>query len=146
MAIANSLINHLENISWKEKDMATNFKIFMHRTPDNLSIKLTGDFDGSAADELLDALQEHLNDTACICIDTNSLNKIHPFGRDVFAHHLFKLKRHHCRIKLVGKNAEQITPSEMEYLRVDRNHHEHQQQKNSWITVEAKHGNCIGVV
>ena len=123
--------------------MANNFKIFMHRTPDNLSIKLTGDFDGSAADELLNALQEHLNDTACICIDTSNLKKIHPFGRDVFAYHLFKLKKHHKRLKFVGKNAEQIIPAEMEYLRIDRNHHEHQQQENSWITIEAEHGKCI---
>ena len=114
-----------------ERDMANNFKMFIHRTSNNLYIKLTGDFDGSSADELLDALQEHLNDPACICIDTNNLKKIHPFGRDVFAHHLFKLKKHHYRIKFVGKYAEQITPTEMEYLRIDKHHQEYQNQNNS---------------
>jgi hypothetical protein len=143
MAIAVSFINHLKGVSWKERDMAHNFKISMHRTPDNLSVILKGDFDGSSADELLNTLQELLNDNVCISIDTSNLKKIHPFGRDVFAHHLFKLKKHHYRIKFVGKNAEQIIPAEMEYLRIGRNHHEHQQQENSWITIEAKNGKHI---
>jgi hypothetical protein len=123
--------------------MSNNFKISIYRTCDNLSIKLTGDFDGSSADELLNTLQELLNDTACICIDTSNLKKIHPFGRDVFAHHLFKLKKHHYRIKFVGKNAQQIIPAEMEYLRIDSNHHEHQQQKGSRITLETEQETCI---
>jgi hypothetical protein len=117
--------------------MANNFEISMHRAPGNLSIKLTGDFDGASADELLDKLQKHLNDTACISIDTNNLKKIHPFGRDVFANHLFKLKKHHFRMKFVGKNAEQIIPTEMEYLRIDKHHQKHQKQDNSWATIES---------
>jgi hypothetical protein len=111
--------------------MASNFKISMHRTCGNLSIQLAGDFDGSSADELLNALQEHLDDSTCISIDTSNLKKIHPFGRDVFAPQLFKLIKHHYCIKLVGKNADQITPTEVEYLQIDKYHNEHQQQENS---------------
>ncbi|MGD8991877.1 MAG: hypothetical protein PVI00_10535 [Desulfobacterales bacterium] len=116
--------------------MANNFRISIHRKSDNISIRLAGDFDGSSADELLNVLQDRLNDIASISIDTSELNKIYPFGRDVFTHHLFKLKQYNCRINLVGKNAEQITPSEMEYFQIDKPHKEHQ-QKNSRILLKA---------
>ena len=137
IAIAVSPNNSLENRRWEERDMANNFEISMRRTSDSLSIELTGDFDGASADELLDTLQKHLKNTACVCIDTSNLKKIHPFGRDVFANHLFKLKKHHMRMKFVGKNAEQIIPAEMEYLRIDKHHQKHQKQDNSWATIES---------
>jgi len=38
--------------------MAHNFKINIHRTIDNLSIRLMGDFDGSLAFELLNPLKK----------------------------------------------------------------------------------------
>ena len=41
--------------------MAQNFKISTHRTIENLTIRLVGDFDGSSAFELLNALWENLN-------------------------------------------------------------------------------------
>jgi hypothetical protein len=36
--------------------MASNFKILVHRNSENLHLKLTGDFDGTSAQKLLNAL------------------------------------------------------------------------------------------
>ena len=68
--------------------MAHNFKIFMHRTIDNLHLNLEGDFEGSSAFELINILKENLNRTKRILIDTNKLKKIYPFGWEVFNHNL----------------------------------------------------------
>lgn len=123
--------------------MAINFRISIHRKSDDLSIQLAGDFDGSSAIELLNTLQEQLHGCACISIDTSKLKKIYPFGRDVFAHHLFKLKKHHKPLKLVGKLAHQIVPAEMEYLRIDQNHRDSLQDKGSLISIETEYAKRI---
>ena len=119
--------------------MANNFRITLHRKSDNLWIQLAGDFDGSSAYELLNTVQENLNKAACIFIDTGRLKKIYPFGREVFGHHLLELSKLHGRIRFVGKNAGQLTLAELEYLRIDRNHHDVQQEKSSLITIEAEY-------
>ncbi len=66
--------------------MATNFKIFPHRNSDNLHLKLLGDFDGSSAKELVNALKVHMNihNVGNIYIHTNSLHSVHPFGLEIF--------------------------------------------------------------
>jgi hypothetical protein len=40
----------------------------LHRTIDNLYIRLIGDFDGSSAFELINAIKENLNNSKCILI------------------------------------------------------------------------------
>ena len=64
--------------------MASNFQIYSFKTRDSLHLKLTGDFDGSSAYELIHTLTEHGKDFYEIFIDTNDLKTIHPFGKDVF--------------------------------------------------------------
>ena len=39
--------------------MASNFQIFSFKTNDSLHLKLTGDFDGSSAHELINTLIRH---------------------------------------------------------------------------------------
>lgn len=39
--------------------MASNFRILSYKTRDSLHLKLTGDFDGNSAHELLNTLMEH---------------------------------------------------------------------------------------
>jgi hypothetical protein len=51
--------------------MAQNFKISIHRTFDNLHIRLMGDFDGSSAWELINAIRENLNNSKFIEIDNS---------------------------------------------------------------------------
>ena len=64
--------------------MASNFQIYSFKTRDSLHLKLAGDFDGTSAYELINALTEHGKGFYEIFIDINDLNSIHPFGRDVF--------------------------------------------------------------
>lgn len=40
--------------------MASNFQIFSFKTNDSLHLKLSGDFDGSSAHELINTLTEHV--------------------------------------------------------------------------------------
>ena len=84
--------------------MAQNFKISTHRTIDNLYIRLKGDFDGSSAFELLNALRENLSNAKFILIDTYNLKKVYPFGREVFYHNFLKMKKQQIRIRFVGPN------------------------------------------
>ncbi|MEE4265334.1 MAG: hypothetical protein V2I56_21795 [Desulfobacteraceae bacterium] len=56
----------------------------MQRSNDNPYICLMGDFDGSSAFELSNALKENLNSSKSILIDTHKLKDVYPFGRGVF--------------------------------------------------------------
>lgn len=91
--------------------MAHNFKIFKHRTDEILHINMRGDFDGSSAFELLNALKENLNSTKRIIIDTNKLKKIYPFGQEVFNYNLSKLPDPRNRIQFIGPNTLRSAPT-----------------------------------
>ena len=90
--------------------MAQNFKISTHRTLDNLYIRLMGDFDGSSAWELINAIRENLNSFKFIQIDTSKLKKVYPFGREVFKSSLLIVKDRRIRIQFSGPNALRIAP------------------------------------
>jgi hypothetical protein len=64
--------------------MAANFRIFSHRNSDNLHLKLTGDFDGSSAFELINTVKRSQDQVRKIFIHTSNLSSIKPFGLDVF--------------------------------------------------------------
>lgn len=95
--------------------MANNFNIFMQRTNGQLQLNLVGDFDGTSAFELLDVLAQNLENLNSVCINTDNLKKIYPFGSEVFQNNLYKLKKHPFRIRFVGENARQIAPTETGY-------------------------------
>ena len=90
--------------------MAQNFKISIHRTFDNLHIRLMGDFDGSSAWELINAIRENLNSFKFIKIDTSKLKKVYPFGREVFRSNLLNVTDKRIRIQFSGSNALRIAP------------------------------------
>jgi hypothetical protein len=91
--------------------MAQNFKISIHRTIDNLTIRLMGDFDGSSAFELLNALWENVNSSKFILIDTYNLKKVYPFGREVFYYNFLKIKNQRVGIRFVGPNVLSKVPT-----------------------------------
>jgi len=91
--------------------MAHNFKISTHRTIDNLYVRLIGDFDGSSAFELLNALRENLNSAKFILIDTYNLKEVYPFGREVFYYNFLRIKNQRIRIRFVGPNALNMAPT-----------------------------------
>ena len=92
--------------------MAHNFKINIHRTTDNLYIRLMGDFDGSSAFELFNALKDNLHSTQCILVDTHKLKAVYPFGREVFYYNFSKIKNQRIRIRFVGPDALHLAPTE----------------------------------
>ena len=91
--------------------MASNFHISFYKSRGNLFIKLKGDFDGSSAHELLNALKEHSQRSYSIHIDTDNLETIFPFGRDVFEKNFKSLRRHSKNIIFAGENKNYIAPT-----------------------------------
>jgi hypothetical protein len=91
--------------------MAHNFRISINRTIDNLYIRLLGDFDGSSAFELINAIKENQNNFKWILIDTNKLKKVYPFGREVFYYNYLLIKNQQRPIRFVGPNALHLAPT-----------------------------------
>ncbi len=90
--------------------MAANFKVSIHRSSDNLHLKLFGDFDGTSAHQLLNALKTNCKGVNKIFIHTNCLQQIYPFGCNVFHNHLNVIKDQLMRCVFTGENANKIAP------------------------------------
>ena len=88
--------------------MASNFHIYSFKTRDSLHLKLAGDFDGTSAYELINALTEYGNGFHEIFIDINDLKLIHPFGRDVFQKNLRSSNKLYRNLIFIGKNGHEI--------------------------------------
>ena len=69
-----------------------------------------GDFDGSAAFELINVLKENMSCVNRIFIHTSGLKNVHSFGKDVFVNHFKKLNHLSTYILFDGKNASKIIP------------------------------------
>ena len=68
--------------------MANNFRLLSNRFSNKIYLKLFGDFDGSSAYELLNVLKNCKDGSNQIFIDTNNINSIEPFGKEVFRRNL----------------------------------------------------------
>lgn len=90
--------------------MPSNFRIFAHKNSDNLHLKLTGDFDGSSALQLINHLKERGRGVSRVFIHTNCLKDIHPFGQQVFQRNLSTLDRQSISYVFTGENAVQLAP------------------------------------
>ena len=88
--------------------MASNFQIYSFKTRDSLHLKLTGDFDGSSAYELINTLTEHGKGFYEIFIDTNDLKTIHPIGKDVFQKNLGRSNTLYRNLVFIGKNGHEV--------------------------------------
>jgi anti-anti-sigma regulatory factor len=88
--------------------MASNFQIYSFKTKNSLHLKLTGDFDGSSAYDLIHTLTKQGKGVYEIFIDINDLNSIHPFGREVFQKKLGDLKNQFHGISFVGRKGHRI--------------------------------------
>jgi hypothetical protein len=85
--------------------MASNFKILLDRSQDRIHLKLYGDFDGSSAHELLILLKNNSYGTLEICIQTEGLKHIHPFGLNIFYRGVRAINSCADRIVFTGKKA-----------------------------------------
>jgi hypothetical protein len=88
--------------------MASNFHIYSFKTRDSLHLKLSGDFDGSSAYELINTLTKHSNKFHEIFVDTNDLETIHPFGKDVIQKNLSHSSTLCSNLVFIGKNGNEM--------------------------------------
>lgn len=96
--------------------MATNFEVAIHRNSENLHLKITGDFDGSSAHELLNVLKENCYGASKVFIHTNCLRNIHPFGCNVFHKNLDMFNGQSVMVVFTGENASQLAPEKHMYF------------------------------
>ena len=94
--------------------MAQNFKIVVHQNSESLHLRLEGDFDGSSACELLNALEERCRFAQKAFIHTSGLRHVNTFGLSVFHAHLNELKEGwRCRpLHFTGDRAGDLAPDE----------------------------------
>ena len=85
--------------------MASNFRISIDRSGENIQIKLAGDFDGSSALQLLYLLHDCLEDSKKIFINTDFLGNIEPFGINVFRYNLGLIAKYSNRFIFSGEKA-----------------------------------------
>ena len=88
--------------------MASNFQIYSLKTRESLHLKLTGDFDGSSAYELINKISENGNSFYEIFIDTHNLKSVHPYGKEVFQKRFGELKKQFHSIAFIGRNGHEI--------------------------------------
>ena len=98
--------------------MATNFKIYIHRNSENVHLKLFGDFDGSSAYELLNALKNNCGSASKIFVHTGCLKRIYPFGREVFQNNFNTLNGGSHAVLFTGKEAPRLIPENNKSFRI----------------------------
>ena len=91
--------------------MAINFKVTLRQNPNEIHLRLNGDFDGSSACELLNILEKSCQLVSRVFIHTNGLRYIYPFGSSLFRNHLSDLKhRKHLLLEFTGGHARELDP------------------------------------
>jgi anti-anti-sigma regulatory factor len=89
--------------------MANNFKMSLQKQSESLHIRLSGDFDGTSAHQLLRTLRNHSRTSKRILISTGSLKEVHLFGKNVFHKNLEFLNGQACDVRFTGKRASEFT-------------------------------------
>ena len=90
--------------------MAKGFKISFQRKGENAHLRLRGDFDGTSAHELLNALKTSCAPCSQVYIHTGSLKTLHRFGLQVFYSHLDFLKGKSLDLVFTGEHASPLAP------------------------------------
>jgi len=90
--------------------LAPNYQIISYKFEGSFYLKLTGDFDGKTAQDLINTLKKHDKASGDIFVDTNNLKAIRPFDRIVFQKNLNDIKKQLKRLIIFGVNKHQIAP------------------------------------
>lgn len=88
--------------------MSPKFQLSGSLTKNVLHLQLLGEFDGSAACELIKRIEEDGSGASKIMIDTTELKSIHPFGRTVFLNRMGPLSRRLYGLTFLGKHKHQF--------------------------------------
>jgi hypothetical protein len=89
--------------------MASNFEIAVKKNSNSFGLKVEGDFDATSAYELIYAIKKLPEETARICIYTDGLKDIHPFGIEVFQRFISSLNGRAAKIIFTGNNASKLS-------------------------------------
>ncbi|MBS3757509.1 MAG: hypothetical protein KGY61_02490 [Desulfobacterales bacterium] len=90
--------------------MAKNFRITSHGNKNRLYLKLSGIFDAASAMELIYALKENSGIAKQVYIETDGLDSLLPFGRDVFKTRFFLSPEKSKNLVFIGDHGKQIAP------------------------------------
>jgi hypothetical protein len=88
--------------------MPAKFQLSSSLTKNILHLHLLGEFDGSAACELINKIEGDGSGASKILIDTTGLRCIHPFGKTVFQNRIGSLSRKLFGLTFVGKYKHQF--------------------------------------
>jgi hypothetical protein len=83
--------------------MPAKFQFSSSLTKNILRLQLLGEFDGSAACELIKQIEEDSSRASKILVDTSELRCVHPFGRAVFQNRIGPIARKLYGLTFVGK-------------------------------------------
>jgi stage II sporulation protein AA (anti-sigma F factor antagonist) len=84
--------------------VAKNFRILSSERNNRLvRIQLQGDFDGTSAHELINALHKYLASYSTVAVDTEGLKSVNTFGLNVFSVGLKLLRRSQAKIVFSGR-------------------------------------------
>jgi len=84
--------------------MASNFHVFSYETRETLHLRLSGDFDGTSAFQLLETLKKQKAGFDQIFIDVNNLKTIYPFALEVFQKEINSYDQKTDNFIFLGKN------------------------------------------
>jgi len=91
--------------------MAVNFKIVQRKSSARNSVYLTldGDFDGTSAHELINAVKICGRKVDRVFIDTNGLKSVHPFGQVVLQRNLSGLCGRCRNLVFLGDHGQRLS-------------------------------------
>lgn len=95
--------------------MASNFTISKHDKKNRLYLDLKGDFDGSSAFELINAIESHSDKDKKVVVDTCGLSSLHPFGVDIFKKN-HPIKNKSRDLAFIGIHKDTMIPEESDSL------------------------------
>lgn len=90
--------------------MSPKFQIVENLENDGLHLQMLGEFDGSAACDLIKRLEEGRASASQVFIDTTNLRSVHPFGQNVFENRIGRLSKTTPRLFFTGKNKHYFQP------------------------------------
>jgi hypothetical protein len=88
--------------------MSEKFQLSSSLTKNILHLHLRGEFDGSAACELINKIEGDGSGASKILVDTTGLRSIHPFGKTVFQNRIGSLSRKLFGLTFIGKYKHQF--------------------------------------
>ena len=90
--------------------MASNFGICLDRDHQTLTLRLTGVFDRTSANQLIEVLRGNRSGVTMATIETNGLEHLDPTGKSMFLQEIHTLEDFCYRLVFTGRNASQLAP------------------------------------